>query len=529
MRRRPRTMVWIMAAVAAAIVVAALVVVVVRWSSSPATRDVAQDRTVSIPANGVKLSAEVITPDTGGRAPLLVMPASWGGAASMYHLLGTRFAQAGYQVVAYAQRGWGGSTGQADFAGPATQRDASTVIDWALQHTRADPTRIGMLGVSYGAGISLLAAAHDPRIKAVVALSTWTDVAAALDQNDTPNTSALQALLGQVRQGDVDQTVLSLRSTLTSDPAGLGSALAKISPSRSPSTYVKELNRNRPAIMIANGFEDSIFDPAQLLPFYEALTTPKRLELAPGDHGGPELAGLQGGASPTVEDARLWLDHYVRGEANGIDTQPPILLRDIRTAQAHAFSTWPAATAQDRVYLAAPSTRSVADGPTPWSAPLQEGVDSAASAGPAQYLAAPDYQPPRAAVGTISPAQGLVWSGPALQQAVSVNGTPGLRVRVASTHASATLYAYLYDVDPTGTGTLMDMAPFSVVGMRPGTATTVTVTLQPTSYTVPTGDRIALVIDAADPRYQTLAPAGTKITVSSTETSAAWLTLPIGH
>jgi predicted acyl esterase len=515
--------------VIAALVLAVVVVLVVKRDSSPAASGGPADRMVTIKVDGAALSAEVMTPEGKGPAPLVVMPGSWGGAAAMYHVLGMRFAQSGYQVVAYAQRGWGGSTGDADFGGAKTQQDATAVIDWALAHTRADAQHIGMLGASYGAGISLLTAAHDKRVRAVVALSTWTDVAAAFDQNGTPNTSALQVLIGPSRQGHFDATVLSLRKTLVTAPADMGAALRKISPDRSPMTYVDDLNKNQPAIMLANGFEDSIFNPAQLLPFYDKLTTPKRLELAPGDHGGPELAAFTGGASPTVEDARMWLDHYLRGVANGIDKQPPILLRDIRTGQPHPFTTWPKADPADRIDLAEPGSRTASGEPAVWSAPLQAGTDSVASAGPAQYVPSPSFSPPRAALGNISTDRGLVWSGPALGKPLVLNGVPSLRVNVASSGTTATLYAYLYDVGQAGFGTLLDMAPFSITGLKPGKAKSVTVDLQPASYTIPVGDRIALVIDAADPRYQSLAPAGTKITVSSTAGAPAWLGLPLAH
>lgn len=529
MRRRPRPSIWALVAVVVAVALAVVVVLVVKRGSTPVATGGQQDRMVTIKVDGAALSAEVMAPGTKGRAPLLVMPGSWGGAATMYHVLGMRFAQSGYEVVAYAQRGWGGSTGEADFGGVKTQQDASAVIDWALQHTQADPQHIGMLGASYGAGISLLAAAHDKRVRAVVALSTWTDVAAALDQNGTPNTSALQVLIGPARRGHFDATVLSLRNTLVTAPTEMGAALRKISASRSPMTYVDQLNANGPAIMLANGFEDSIFNPAQLLPFFDKLTTPKRLELAPGDHGGPELAALTGGVSQTVEDGRMWLDHYLRGSDNGIDKQAPILLRDIRTSQPHGFRSWPTIDPADRVDLAAPGspTTSVTTEPSAWTATLQAGTDSAASAGPAQYVASPDYSPPHAALATITPDRGLVWSGPALTKPLVVNGTPRLQVNVASSATTATLFAYLYDVGQDGFGTLLDMAPYSITGLTPKKARTVTIPLQPASYTLPAGDRVALVIDAGDPRYESLAPAGTQITVSSTEHAPAWLGLPV--
>ena len=51
-----------------------------------------------------------------------------------------------------------------------------------------------MFGISYGAGISLLAAAHDRRVRAVAALSTWTDMAASLYPNGTTSTASLGGL-----------------------------------------------------------------------------------------------------------------------------------------------------------------------------------------------------------------------------------------------------------------------------------------------------------------------------------------------
>ena len=55
------------------------------------------------------------------------------------------------------------------------------------------------------------------------------------------------------------------------------------------------LNKNRPAIMMANGYQDSIFGPQQLVDFFAGLTTPKRLQLAPGlaiDHKTAVLLGV---------------------------------------------------------------------------------------------------------------------------------------------------------------------------------------------------------------------------------------------
>ncbi|HET9168640.1 MAG TPA: CocE/NonD family hydrolase, partial [Actinospica sp.] len=57
---------------------------------------------------------------------------------------------------------------------------------------------------------------------------------------------------------------------------------------RSPQTYVNDINANKTAVFISNGLQDSLFAPNQLTPFYDDLTTAKRLMLQPGDHATSE-------------------------------------------------------------------------------------------------------------------------------------------------------------------------------------------------------------------------------------------------
>ncbi len=123
---------------------------------------------------GTVLKGNVVTPagaDGSRRYPLLVLPTSWSFPQVEYLAQAQRLADSGYVVLTYNVRGFWQSGGQIEVAGPPDVADASKVIDWALAHTPADPQHVGMAGVSYGAGISLLAAAHDKRIRAVAALS----------------------------------------------------------------------------------------------------------------------------------------------------------------------------------------------------------------------------------------------------------------------------------------------------------------------------------------------------------------------
>jgi predicted acyl esterase len=518
--RRPSWVTWPVLVLAAVLAIAAAVAVVVVSTgdgTAPAAKPppgVASDVAAKIPAaGGITLSAEVITPKGPGPFPLVVLPGSWGSAATEYHLPGQQFAAQGYQVVSYAQRGFKGSGGAIDFAGPQTQADVGTVIDWALAHTRADGAHIGMLGISYGAGISLLAAAEQPRIKAVVAMSGWGDLGQALAPNGTADVVTLHLLLDGYRNKagalspDLQRLADSLSSGNATEPARLLAALGK---GHSAAEQVAALNKNRPAIMLANAYQDSIVDPSQIVPFFNQLTTPKRLQLAMGDHGGPEAAGLQGKPDTTFADGKRWLDHYLMAKRNGVDSADPIQLTDEATEKVHGYRRWPKAA----------STITLGD--PPWTHALSTGTDSGATSG-SYFTQQPfPFAPPSLKMNSVRGDHAFVWNGTTVDRPTLISGSPSLRLGVAASTSPTTLYAHLYDVDASGTGTLMSYAPVSTAGGD------VRLTLHPLAWTVASGHHLAAVIDTVDQRYLSDAPSGSSVTLESTAEAPATLALPTG-
>jgi putative CocE/NonD family hydrolase len=509
--------------VAAVVVLALGVVLAVVVSNggrtgSPQTH-VASDVRAKIPAaGGVTLSAEVISPSGSGPFPLIVMPASYGSGANEYRIVGRQFASAGYQVVSYAQRGFKGSGGTIDLAGAATREDVSTVIDWALGHTRADRTRIGALGISYGAGISLLAAAHDKRIRVVVAMSGWADLAGAFVPQGTPNVQGLQSVIDVSRTGVLNDDMHTLADDLESHPDHVTALVEQMSRSRSAADEIRALNQNQPAIMLASAYADSVIDPTQLVSFFNRLHTPKRLQLSPGEHTGPELNGLFGKPDPTFMSAAQWLEHYLRGKDNGIDRDGPVLLQDGATGTWHTYPAWPAA--YRTVQLATPGTPGnvVASDPAPWTRQLSTGTDSGATSGRSFTKAPLQYRATTVDISSVRPADAYVWTAAPVANPVLVSGTPKLRFTIASSSPSTTLYAYLYDVDESGSATLMTYAPATASGGA------VTMTLRPVSWSVVAGHHVALVVDTVDARYASAAPSASTVTLSS----PASLSVPFG-
>lgn len=109
--------------------------------------------------------------DSARRYPLIVLPTSRATPQDEHLAQARKPARPGCAVASYDSRAFRQSGGESETGGPEDIAAASRVLDWALARTPADKDRIGMGGVSYSPGISLPAAAHGERIKAVTALS----------------------------------------------------------------------------------------------------------------------------------------------------------------------------------------------------------------------------------------------------------------------------------------------------------------------------------------------------------------------
>ena len=92
-----------------------------------------------------------------------------------------RLAQAGFRCLLIDLRGHGASTGEHISFGVFEARDLSQVLD-DLAGRGWDVDRVGVLGVSYGASVALVAAGRDPRIAAVVAMEPFSSAEKAVPE-----------------------------------------------------------------------------------------------------------------------------------------------------------------------------------------------------------------------------------------------------------------------------------------------------------------------------------------------------------
>ncbi|PBC60263.1 acyl esterase [Streptomyces sp. Tue6028] len=471
---------------------------------------------------GTVLKANVVTPagaDGTRSYPLIVLPTSWGLPQAEYLVQAQKLANSGYVVVSYNVRGFWQSGGEIEVAGPPDVADASKVIDWALANTPSDARKVGMAGVSYGAGISLLAAAHDERIKAVAALSGWADLIDSIYSGRTQHAQAAALLDGAGAltgrpSAELQQTFKDFFSSDLSKEQSLIAWGKK----RSPQTYVDRLNANGAAIMLANAWGDTIFPPNQYAKFYEELTGPKRLEFRPGDHATAEATGLFGLPNDVWTDTGRWFDHYLKGTDNGIDREQPVQLKSRSTGGYEGYPDWKSVGKVSKK-LALPGTTTI-----------HANVDSGADGGIVFLSSILDQLaqlPPTASIPLLPRWWAAVWQSERYASAQQVRGTARLHTTVTATKESGTLVAYLYDVGPLGLGKLVSNAPYTFHGQTPGKPFGVDLELYSTAYDVPAGHRLALVVDTVDPLYIEHNPSGAQLTFSSPAYDPSYVTVPL--
>jgi predicted acyl esterase len=514
--------------------------------AAPATAQAAQPaavsaaavttRAVTIPSGSVSLDADVYLPSssTGTVHPLVVLPASWSLPKQEYAAIAQTLAGKGYVAVAYTTRGWYSSTGTITVAGAPDQADVSAVIDWSLANTPVTAgTKVGTFGVSYGAGIGLLAAATDPRIGAAVALSGWTDLQTSLIPGNTLASQSIGLLGTSAKLTGRPDAVLT--DALAAASAGDVDRVIPLAETRSPGRRIAQLNANGAALMVGNGWQDGIFPPDQFFDSWDSLTVPKRIMFQPGDHAISELGGILGLPNNYVDAGVSWLGRYLLGTSGAafpaVQVQPTL---------GGAVRTYPSLaalrTGTRRVYLGAPSgplaisASLTSTAPGTWTAKYAGGQESGAETGTV-LLTGAGYAaglPIKEWLPLIDRSAGLVWQTAPAGSATGLAGLPSLRVTLTPSTTKATVIAYLYDVDPAGTGTLLSWQPWTSKNLTAGQPVSAAIRLQPIVHTLAVGHRIALALDSTESRFYSETASGDTITVGGTPATAAYLDLPLG-
>jgi len=121
---------------------------------------------------------------SGNPAPTIMIGHGWGGSGATSPP--AVYANAGFNVLTWDARGFGGSGGTVMIDSPDFEaRDAQALIDFIAQQPESrldgagDP-RVGMDGPSYGGGVQLITASQDARVDAITPTIAWNSLPTSL-------------------------------------------------------------------------------------------------------------------------------------------------------------------------------------------------------------------------------------------------------------------------------------------------------------------------------------------------------------
>lgn len=145
-------------------------------------------------SSGMEISALLCLPAEGGKHPAIVGCGGWAGSLHQYNHWPKFFAENGY-VALWIEPTFETNAALSAFGLSVWPQDVKDAIDWLLDNFSdfVDEEKIGLIGHSLGAMAVTKTTSMDPRVKAVVALST-------------PNPSAMRDLNAplMVITGDLD-------------------------------------------------------------------------------------------------------------------------------------------------------------------------------------------------------------------------------------------------------------------------------------------------------------------------------------
>jgi alpha/beta superfamily hydrolase len=422
--------------------------------------------------------------------PLIIFPNSWSVPQFEYILKSLNLAEGGYVTLEYETRGWYLSGGQIDTAGPKDMKDGSAVIDFALSKAaewNINTSAIAFAGISYGAGISLLMAGTDARVKAAVAMSGWANLTESLYQYHTPSTSTVHMLLDSAKRlGHPSQQLIDLVADL--DAHTNISSVYTFANARSPIRHVDAINARQTPIFLSHNMNDHIFEPQQQLDQFSRITSRKFMLLNQGGHAEPEALGVLDVPNNYIwKQARRFLDEVMLGQASGIFDGPLLQMEcgsSIFSSDYIMYEAWPtpsqigastftmgprgAGTYGTLTQASMSGKKAVAESPaavrrlrrtgkTPLitkdvsgdidmisfstNVPFGEGtghqemIDSLGVAITANFTPAmPDVS--------------IAYIGPVISSPVQMCGIPTINITVSSASGQWQLYAMLYDLDP---------------------------------------------------------------------------------
>jgi ABC-2 type transport system ATP-binding protein len=444
-------------------------------------------------------------------------------------------ADGGHVVLTWSSRGFGRSDGEVGLAAPDAEiADVSALVD--LLATRAevavdaagDP-RVAIVGSSYGGGVALLAAAHEPRIDAVVAIAAWHDLATALAPDGPDGASGVvktgwTALLFSARStlgADADHQAgpvspcgafadaicdvyldVAARGTMTESAASL---LRRSSPAG-------VLDRIAAPTLLIQGQDDSLFDLGQAAANAAGIAadgTPVRQRWVAGGH---ERFGAAAWSDDVLDEVDAWLDRWLR--ERGEDPHVALTWTDTVDGRSVDVTDTDRASA-DMVRFRAGTDAALVVAAAPDAGVRGVGVDPARASPRTVTIFSPPGGRPAAlssfpGAGSFAslipstdlPGQHVAFTSAPLEDDLVLFGSPTLGLAVDADGDEARVFVKLFDVAGDGTARLIHRAVTPVRAVDPPVE--MTVRLTSLAHRIAAGHRLRLTLATTDQAYANL-------------------------
>jgi predicted acyl esterase len=418
------------------------------------------------------------------------------------YINGTHLLDKGYTWVQVDLRGFGGSDGCLDWAGPGEQADVKSAVEWAAGQPWSTG-KVGMYGKSYDGVTGLIGIVQQPHgLSAVVSQEPVYDLYRYLYMNRTRYSNSLltpalyDAIAGTPGPAN-DQLAYNINSI--NDTARPGCPAQNYADQQNsdhnadywkPRNLINGLRGKQTPLFMTQGLLENNTKPDGAADAFNAVAGPKRAWIGMWDHvrgndtdaNGRLLMGRKGWFDETMR----FYDLYLKGQSSSV--QDPRIAVETNDGKWRAENNWPPADAFNST--ATLKTGSYQD----------DGQNNGSGDG-----------------GT--PPYGLgIWTfSPKFDNEVRLSGTP--RVTVDTDGASGdNLYVDVYDVGPDNKATLFSRGAYLLTG--PGR---VSFDLYDQDWVFPAGHRIGVLVTGAQADWWVQPPTGDQVTVKSASLSLPYL------
>jgi putative CocE/NonD family hydrolase len=400
---------------------------------------------------------------------------------------GAHIFQRGYTWVMVDLRGFGGSSGCLDWAGPGEQADVKAAVEWAASQPWSTG-KVGMYGKSYDAVTGLIGAGLRPKgLAAVVAGEPVYDLYRYLYTNGVrfENSLATPALYDAIAetpgtiQDNPNYLVNGFNDSARPGCPALNWADQALNSDHN-SAYWKARNLialdrgTTIPVFMTQGFIEDNTKPDGAFDFFNGLGGFKRAWFGMWDHirgnEGDATGRLKMGRAGWFDEVMRFYDHFVRGvpfQDAPTDKDPPAA---VQTSDGtwRAEQSWPPA---DSYYLKVP-------------------------------LRAGSYTDDAQNNGTGSGAGTGIWTiSPKLATDAHFAGVPKITVDVANAAPDANLTADVYDMDKDDKATLISRSTYLLAG-----AGKVSFDMYGDDWKIPAGHRLGVLVTSSNAEWWTQIP-----------------------